>query len=63
MALLDDMLAREGSALVGDQAQALIQGVIQQAGGLQGLASRFNSWVRSAGTAPSALSRSPRNSA
>lgn len=42
MALLDNLLARVGAAVGGDQTQSLLQSVIQQAGGLQGLASRFN---------------------
>jgi uncharacterized protein YidB (DUF937 family) len=42
MALLDNLFARVGAAVGGDQSQSLLQTVIQQAGGLQGLASRFN---------------------
>jgi uncharacterized protein YidB (DUF937 family) len=46
MALLNDVISRVGAAvgnnLAGERGQSLVQ-VIQQAGGLQRLASRFNS--------------------
>ena len=47
MALLNDVISRVGAAvgnnLAGERGQSMVQAVIQQAGGLQGLASRFNS--------------------
>ncbi|MFM7550776.1 MAG: YidB family protein [Cyanobacteriota bacterium] len=42
MALLDAVLSRISSSLGSEQTQTLLQGVINQAGGLQGLAKRFN---------------------
>jgi uncharacterized protein YidB (DUF937 family) len=42
MALLDGIISRISSSLGGDKSQSLLQTVITQAGGLQGLASRFN---------------------
>jgi uncharacterized protein YidB (DUF937 family) len=42
MALLDAVLSRISSSLGSEQTQTLLQGVINQAGGLQGLANRFN---------------------
>ena len=44
MALLDAVLGRIGASLGDDQtkSQSLLQAVLQQAGGLRGLANRFN---------------------
>ena len=54
MALLDALLSKISANLGGSQTQSLLQSVITQAGGLQGLANRcgtsgltdvFNTWV------------------